>query len=131
MYLFFCQVVSGLCICGGVLKDSHQKKEPLATDHHNGPGLLPLITVPKILLLLVTVSMAAISTGWLESLLSLYLTHQFSLSLSAVGLCFLLWSVVYTAGEDFSNLKLNSQSSSGSSLNSFKVFSSNEKLKKC
>ena len=83
-----------------MLKDSHQKKEPLATDHHNGPGLLPLVTVPKILLLLVTVSMAAVSTGWLESLLSLYLTSQFSLSLSAVGFCFLLWSVVNTAGED-------------------------------
>ena len=124
MVSFFCQVVSGLCICGGVLKDSHQKKEPQAANHHNGPGLLPLVTVPKILLLLVTVSMAAISTGWLESLLSLYLTHQFSLSLSAVGLCFLLWSVVYTAGEDFSNLKLTSLSSSGSSLSSFKLFTS-------
>ena len=73
------------------------------------------------LLLLITVSMAAITVGWLESLLSLYLTHQFSLSLSAVGLCFLLWSVVYTAGEDFSNLKLTSLSSSGSSLNSCKL----------
>ena len=106
------------------MEGNHQEKESLATDHHNGPGLLPLVTSPQVLLLLITVSMSAINVSWLESLLSLYLTHQFSLSLSAVGLCFLLWSVVYTAGEDFSNLKLTSLSSSGSSLSSFKLFTS-------
>ena len=97
-----CQVVGGLCICEGVLKGSAQEREALAADHDDGPGLLPLVTAPRLLLPLVTVSMAAITTGWLESLLSLHLTAQFSLSLSAVGLCFLLWSVVYTAGEDSS-----------------------------
>ena len=60
---------------------------------------MPLLTSPRVLLPLVTVSVAAITVGWLESLLSLYLTSTFSLSLSAVGLCFLLWSVVYTAGD--------------------------------
>ena len=98
--LMVCQVVGGLCICEGVLKGSAQEREP--ADHHDGPGLVPLVTSPRVLLPLVTVSMAAITVGWLESLLSLHLTAQFSLSLSAVGLCFLLWSVVYTAGEDSS-----------------------------
>ena len=83
------------------MEGSNQKKEPPAADHDNGAGLLPLVTAPRVLLLLVTVSMSAVNVSWLESLLSLYLTSQFSLSLSAVGFCFLLWSVVNTAGEDF------------------------------
>ena len=63
------------------------------------PGLLPLLTSPQVLLPLLTLSMAAITVGWLESLLSIYLAATFSLSVASVGLCFLLWSVVYTAGK--------------------------------
>ena len=87
---------------------SNQEKEPLAADHDNGPGLLPLVTSPRVFLLLITVSMSAVNVSWLESLLSLYLTSQFSLSLSAVGFCFLLWSVVNTAGKDKLKLRLTS-----------------------
>ena len=91
-------MVGSLCIFEGVLTGSQQEREPPGADHPS-PGLLPLLTSPRVLLPLVTVSVAAITVGWLESLLSLFLTSTFSLSLSAVGLCFLLWSVFYTAGD--------------------------------
>ena len=100
-----CQGVGGLCILVGVHQGNGGGSEPSEAEPASPlsprPRLSTLLASPRLLLPLVSVTVAAVTVGWLESLLSLFLTSTFSLSLSAVGLCFLLWSVVYTAGEYF------------------------------
>ena len=59
------------------------------------PALLPLLADLTVLVPLLSATTAAVTIGFIESLLELHL-QTFSISVSSVGLCFLAMSLTYT-----------------------------------
>ena len=58
-------------------------------------AMFPLLQDLRVMVPLLSASSAALSIGYMESLLELHL-QTFSISVSSVGLCFLAMSLTYT-----------------------------------
>ena len=73
-----------------------QRAEQEVSSQRSSSLILPILRDYPALLSLISASAAALTIGFLESLLELFLEESFSLSVTGAGLCFLVMAVSYT-----------------------------------
>ena len=84
------------CIIARRSKPLFLHAEASAEDSGGEASVLPILRHPAALVSLTSACVAALTIGYMESLLELHL-EVFSLSVTATGLCFLAMALAYTS----------------------------------
>ena len=80
-------------VCRSVTQEAETSQQVLDDGH----SILPILRSSGSLISLISASVAALTIGYIESLLVLYLQTTFSLSVTNISLCFLSMAVSYTS----------------------------------